>query len=471
MADSQWNDASTAGVEASRATFDERPAASVLGTDPWGEAVASFLTDLLHDVRVCVHTDAATPSAEGHHLLPPQPQVGADGRSRQFSLHGRAGALEADLAQQIPDELDDLPDAALRALTRITRATSTADLRYPSITRALHDVIIAEVVSDRLKRRSAAAVDLDVLVGTVANAVDYFAELSATRFERTPVTHGVVIAVDAPGLEPVVPAIRYPGRLTTRKRTPLLFDGTQAALVIDARGAVVRGVERGSLAALGAGDTSLDAFDEFPGFDGALTAAASAALRGVGIYLRSDQSIWIFDDGELLFVRRAGNWRSVAFESFTRALARLGATSADVARRIARAALRVSIQGHGAILAITNDAGTLDRVVQRGSRATSGNVDAREDVDDDLDHLLRLPEITSSDGIARLARVDGATIVDTDGHVVAYGAIVRSTTGRSEGARSAAASALSTVARVALSVSHDGPITVYHDGQLVLEVL
>lgn len=80
-------------------------------------------------------------------------------------------------------------------------------------------------------------------------------------------------------------------------------------------------------------------------------------------------------------------------------------------------------------------------------------------------------DLASHGALARLARLDGATIVDTEGGVLAYGAIVRSSDSRGEGARTAAARALSAHVDVAIAVSQDGPITVFHDGEAVLRLL
>lgn len=447
----------------------DSPATGWATADPWGAAVAAFLSDLLdHNVEVTVHTDAPDLTTDGSRF-PIVPQLGADGRSRQFSLSTTCGDDPVGDPARFPPELEDLPGAALRALARVTHVAAPG-LPYPSVARALHDVVVAEVIADRLRRRSAGTVALDALVMTVAGTIDYFAELAATPLEGTPVTHGIVIAADTAGVEAPASAVAYPGRLHTRKRTPLLFDGTQSTLVVDTLGRALRGVERASLPTMDPEPSRLEMFDELPGLDGALTAAASAAFRGVGFYLRGDHSTWIFDDGEPLFVRRGLQWKSIAFESFTRTLAELGATSEQIGQRLARAALRLSMQGRGAILAIAADAAALEDVTEPKDRTPTS--DGRDNsVDDDLRQLLRLHDVSSPAGLARLARLDGATIVDTAGQVIAYGAIVRSADSQAEGARTAAARTLSTVANVALSVSHDGPITVYRGGRRMLEIL
>ena len=419
---------------------------------PWKRAVESFLADL-------------TSATAASRRLP-----GGPGGPGAAAHDGRPGDGRPGEGLDIPPELGDLPEAAARVLARISPAGPATAAPYPSIDRAVHEVFIAEVLADRLERRSETPVDLDTLVHTTAATIDYFAELAVTRVEGTPVTHGVVITTSTDLTGAVETDVVYPGHLPTRKRTPLLFDGTQSTLVVGATGRVLRGVDRSTLPEASATTASLDAFDELPGIDGGLTAAASAAYRGIGIYLRADRTILIFDNGTLLFIRRGLRWRSIAFESFTRTLMTLGATSPAIAERVARAALRLSMQGHGAILAICTDRDALVTVTETKDRA-SDTAEPTGDVDDDLTRLLHLPDVVTAAGLVRLARLDGATIVGPDGAVLAYGAIVRTTGSQGEGARTAAARTLSTAVDVAISISHDGPVTVYRNGRAHLDLL
>ena len=73
--------------------------------------------------------------------------------------------------------------------------------------------------------------------------------------------------------------------------------------------------------------------------------------------------------------------------------------------------------------------------------------------------------------LARLAALDGATIVDHDGHLLGYGAIVSSSDSEHEGARTAAAKSLSHTAAIVLKVSVDGDITVFHEGEEIANLL
>jgi len=194
---------------------------------------------------------------------------------------------------------------------------------------------------------------------------------------------------------------------------------------------------------------------------------------GIGVFVRPDTSIWIFDRGDPLFIRRTSRWKSVALDSFVRWVADLAGTSAAVADVFARAVLRVSIQGSGGIFGITSDPSSLDDTIAPRDMvpATTDVPEAASTVDDDLHFLLAGPRLGSSASLARLARLDGATVVDREGVVLAYGAILRSADNRGEGARTAAARALSLRADLAVSVSQDGPVTVFQHGAVVLELL
>src|SRR5690606_15654109 len=112
------------------------------------------------------------------------------------------------------------------------------------------------------------------------------------RVEGRPVSHGVVVAGDSRGVAPFEPPVMYPGLLPSRKRTPLLFDGSESVLVVKADGRALTGVDRQSIPGC-TPEAFVRSFESVLGIDGALTAAASKGFHGVGAYLRADQTIWI----------------------------------------------------------------------------------------------------------------------------------------------------------------------------------
>ncbi len=139
---------------------------------------------------------------------------------------------------------------------------------------------------------------------------------------------------------------------------------------------------------------------------------------------------------------------------------------------MARAAFTISAEPHGAILAIVEDASSIDDVVSLKDR-----YDLRDGIDPAarrpetrLHHLLDAEDLDEHT-LARLATLDGATIIDRDGHLLAYGAIVTTADSDHEGARTAAARTLSRDAIVVLKVSVDGDITVFQSGSPVTTLL
>jgi hypothetical protein len=87
-----------------------------------------------------------------------------------------------------------------------------------------------------------------------------------------------------------------------------------------------------------------------------------------------------------------------------------------------------------------------------------------------LHHLIEAEDLDAQT-LARLAALDGATILDRDGHLIAYGAIVTSSDSQHEGARTAAATTLSHSAEIVLKVSVDGDITVLRAGEVIATLL
>jgi DNA integrity scanning protein DisA with diadenylate cyclase activity len=87
-----------------------------------------------------------------------------------------------------------------------------------------------------------------------------------------------------------------------------------------------------------------------------------------------------------------------------------------------------------------------------------------------LHHLIDAEDLDEHT-LVRLAMLDGATVLDRKGRLLAYGAIVSSADSEHEGARTAAARTLSETALVVLKVSVDGDITIFRDGSAVATLL
>jgi hypothetical protein len=269
---------------------------------------------------------------------------------------------------------------------------------------------------------------------------------------------------DAPRLQ-----FEYPADLRAAKRAPLLFDGQRSVLVVDTQGRPRSELQRHRLDRLPTGATPGAPAAEFVE-SGSLVAEATRRLGGLGFFLRADRTIWVFVDGQPFVLRRSEHWTAFPLE-LTAFIAQL-IGGGRAARIVVQAAYILSAQGRGAILAIVEDRDSLDGIVSAKDR-----YDLRDHVDTPdmrpetrLHHLIDAADLDEQT-LARLAGLDGATIVDRDANLLSYGAIVTSSDSQHEGARTAAAKTLSLTADVVLKVSQDGDITVFHAGAVAATLL
>ncbi len=448
-----------------RATVGEPP------RDPLGAALAAALADVLANASVeLTYAPDGEPPPEPPAALGAATATGTGPPGWQVTLTVRLGErrsriVGSDDGTWLAQLLQVLPAAALRAVGRLRSAERQGAPVAPAVRRAVRDMVAAEVLDEYLRSR----VDRDVRPDLVGETIEFLIELSGTRVESHDLTHGVVVTdvlEEGPRLR-----LSYPRDVRAAKRAPLLFDGQRSVLLVDAEGLARTELQRHRFARLvptvepsppaGRGDR----WDS-----GALVADATRALGGLGFFVRADRSIWTFVDGQPLLVRRGERWTAFPLELTTAIANMIG--GGEVAALVARAAFIISAQPQGAILAIVDDPTSLDGVVSAKDR-----YDLRDQIDlramrpeTRLHHLIDATEL-DEETLVRLAGLDGATVVDRQGNLIAYGAIVSSSDSQHEGARTAAAKTLSLTALVVLKVSVDGDITVFRDGRAVSTLL
>jgi hypothetical protein len=445
-----------------------------LPADPVGEVVAATLAEIFQAATVeMIYSSADAPLP----VVPPAPTTssatgsGPDGWQVTcvLEVRGPIAALITPDSTPLLQLLHALPRAALRAAGQFRGIGSPPEPLGPPVRRALRDTIVVELVAEY-----APSVDA-VPAALIAETLEYLIELSGIRVESHELTHGVVIT-DALA-EPPRLRFDYPADLREAKRAPVLFDGQRSVLVVDSDGRARSELQRHRLDRLDrlaptTDPPTTDRRTPPPEFvdNGSLVAEASRRLGGVGFFLRADRTIWVFVDGQPLVLRRGEHWTAFPLE-LTGFIAKMinGGRAAAI---VVEAAFIVSAQGHGAILAIVDDASVLADIVSAKDR-----FDLRNEFDPPamraetrLHHLL---DAESLDGqtLARLAALDGATIVDRAGNLLAYGAIVTSSDSQHEGARTSAAKTLSETADVTLKVSEDGDITIFRKGQMTATLL
>jgi hypothetical protein len=438
--------------------------------DPLGEAVADALSDLLNGATVeMAYAPADAP--------PPEPEpdpgtawcTGAGPPGWQLTVVVRLKDRVAQLVDPedhspVTELLRALPGAGIRAAAPFRGHEREGVPVDATLRRALRDMVAADVLGEYLRSRVRQTVRDDL----VAETIGYLIELSGLRVEAHDLTHGVIVAdvlTDVPRLQ-----FAYPADIRAAKRAPLLFDGQRSVLLVDPEGRARTELQRHRFERL-----MPVPGEEPPGNDlwlesGALVADATQALGGVGFYVRGDRSVWTYVDGHPLLVRRGEHWTAFPLELSAAIEHMIGGGS--VADLVARAAFMISARPQGAILAIVDDPARLDDVVSSKDR-----YDLRNEIDPPamrtetrLHHLIDAEHL-DEDTLVRLATLDGATVVDRTGRLIAYGAIVTSADSQHEGARTAAAKTLSETAQVVLKVSVDGDITVFRGGTEVTTLL
>lgn len=450
--------------------------------DGVGAAVAEAMADVVGGATVevayrpagtdpvAIATGPGVVAAEGH---------GPPGWSFTLivRLAERLATLTADEGSPLGELLQRLPGAGVRAATRLRPAGGwPGGEPMPALRRAVRDTVASEVLTGYVDSHAVVTVDSsapavrDVVphADLVADTIDYLIELSGSRVEAHDLTHGVVVAdvfPDSPRLH-----FRYPQDIRTAKRAPLLFDGQSSVLLVDPQGWARTELQR----------HRLDRFSPFAPVgpsqndgsivSGSLVADATRVVGGVGFFVRADRSIWTFVAGQPLLVRRSEHWTAFPLELSASIANMIGGGA--VAALVARTAFIISAQPRGAILAIVSDPSQVDAAVSVKDR-----FDLRDSVDPTamrtetrLHHLI---DVTNLDEhtLARLAMLDGATVLDREGRLVAYGAIVTTSDSEHEGARTAAARTLSESAEVVLKVSVDGDITIFRGGRALTTLL
>jgi hypothetical protein len=340
---------------------------------------------------------------------------------------------------------------------------------------ALPTHILAHVIADRYARMTGEDTfqfahhrddgEHDTLADTIVESLEYMDALTRSRVEDQDLSHGVVIVSSDKGAPPVSPG-RYPRDFQPLKRTPLLADGYQSALLLTTDGRAASLLTPDHLPSLS--DDSRHDFGSL-GF----LARSSARYEGIGLMLRPGGSLVTFAGERPLYIRRSGQWRDMMWDLIRNVMVeRYG----DVGAKVFDTALILTTSGRGGILAVMEEVdpkGINDKDrVDLAQAVSSDDAEDREMPPEWLFHrLLSTDSIAgmSSRSLAQLAGIDGATIVSEDGNLLAYGAIVSSVQGRSEGARTAAARTLSEQGLV-LRISEDGPIQLFEQGNSLLTV-
>lgn len=205
----------------------------------------------------------------------------------------------------------------------------------------------------------------------------------------------------------------------------------------------------------------------------------------IGIVLQSNGDILIFKNKELFCVRMNGKWKILNFDSIVHKIRSFLDKSSDAlnsfenSKQVFLSVLDVSFSHTGGCLAIIHNdkAGEAEQlfktdlfnqeIISEDDETEDQPVEVREH-NKKIRVLQRLVNTDKSTCFFSLDRklrqelmaLDGATIIDEFGHILAIGAIVRVDGGSEGGGRLAAARSLSNYG-FAIKVSMDGKISAY----------
>ena len=217
----------------------------------------------------------------------------------------------------------------------------------------------------------------------------------------------------------------------------------------------------------------------------------------VGIFLLDNGDIILSKNGRVLFVKRNLKWLNFEYDAFEKAFdgyLKKNQIKDGLLEEIFASMLDVSFAQSGGIIAVVNDRKSLihsrgkeapilsetddllngmslddiaKKLSQKKQRYNKKEIKKRVLKRNVIVSLVKDKDFLRLDRKLRceLISLDGACILDTDGNVCSFGAIVKNDGGSTEGGRGAAARKLSYYG-FAIKISTDGYIELYVNGKL-----
>lgn len=323
--------------------------------------------------------------------------------------------------------------------------------------RAIRSSFDEQIVAAHLRSHHSITID----IGRIFAELRRLAEQS---YENKSITYGLLIQPDGAG-----PGAVFPTDFFDKKRYRALSDGFRTAFEVTSDGKLLGLCDLRDLGA------TRDQRHFYPEWCDDIAESAKDGACGIALTRQGD--LLIFDSGNLRFTYRAGRWqywnhRHVCDLFRNRARVQRVPTNVlpRVVKSIYRAALDVSFRRSGALFVLLRNKNNRKKLVISGDAIGDPN---REAAHLAFDGTLGQPIVQTMPRVllAELAGLDGGVVLDNHGHLLAYGAVLK-TSGRfspSEGSRTKAAISASRYG-IAVKVSSDGEIAFYEDGKVFLEL-
>jgi hypothetical protein len=316
----------------------------------------------------------------------------------------------------------------------------------------------------------------------VSGMLEVLRVAALSSYENRPISSGVLL-IDALGRDGVAPGTdgqpyKYSQQLTAIKSFYRLSDGLKTMFLVNREGTVldVIGIDQYAPSANGGTPPQLDV----PGPSAYRAhALATAGNRNIGVVLSASREIKVFAQGVEVFSFRNARWHlldmQAKYEMWEKAVG-----NQALARRVFQTALDLSDARQGALFVVLHDpAKSLPQMVAPADRLDAPRNkpgDAPDRVQ--LLYMLRGQTAVNLDPtiLSGLARMDGATVMDGSGRLLAVGAILLHAEPPDphsalavEGARTTAAMAAARHAAV-IKVSEDGLITFYEKQEKIWDI-
>lgn len=314
----------------------------------------------------------------------------------------------------------------------------------------------------------------------VAEVIEILRVAALSSYENQAISSGALLLDSERHLGDVTPPAgrewpQYSGALTSIKSFFRLADGLRTVFLVGLDGRLIDivDVERWAAEASAGHELVVPCAQAYAGH-----ARATLGGRNVCVVLSPRHEIKVFAEGAQIFVFRNADWHLLDLQA-KYALWEEAVGQQALARRVFQTALDLSDARQGALFVmLRRPMESLAQLVAAPDRldmdlvgvAAGGSPSRR-----DLLHVISGRTLTDLDPsvLAALATLDGATVIDRDGTLLAVGAILRhpltsehaKAGGIAEGARTTAAMAASRFGPV-LKVSEDGMITFYDGGRV-----
>jgi len=312
----------------------------------------------------------------------------------------------------------------------------------------------------------------------IATAIEVLRVAALSSYENRPISSGVLL-VDADedpgggGRASHGNGSLYSMALTGSKSFYRLCDGLRTVFLVSRTGTVLDIVDIAQWAsrAGGPGGARVTCSQDYRPH-----ALATHGNRNVSVVLSPTHEIKIFAEGVQMFTFRSAGWHLFDLEA-KYAMWESAVGSPALAERLFLTALELSDSREGALFVLPRDpAEAVRELIAPGDRLDRMTDGEQTSARQDLRYLLRDRTATSLDPpvLHALATMDGATVMDLSGRLMAVGAIllhpaVPDASGLVvEGARTTAAMTASRFGPV-LKVSEDGLITFY-DGERIWDI-